>query len=69
MSIYASAPVITALAELEKTGESVQSKEQLAAVMALISAMRKEGAGRGQAVSADILLPILFGLSSSGCAD
>jgi len=61
ISIYGSAPVLTALAEFEKAGGAVQSEAQRAAMVVLVSAMREDGAGKGRlAVAEDVLMPIPF---------
>jgi hypothetical protein len=61
ISICGSASVVIALAEFEKAGAELRSTRQFVAMAELISAMRKEGAGKRKTVSTDTLLLILFG--------
>jgi hypothetical protein len=61
ISIYGSAHVIGALAEFEKRGAEVRTKEQHTAILALISAMRAENVGKQHDVSTESLSLMLFG--------
>jgi hypothetical protein len=62
ISIYGTADVISALAEFEKTGAEIRTKEQQMAILTLISTMRAESVGKQHDVSNEDLGLMLLGV-------